>query len=118
MEKIRLKNIKVYAYHGCLEEEAKIGSFYLVNLTVYLDLEKAGKSDNLKDTVNYAELTKIVQEEMSVRSNLLENVAHRILTSIKSRFKDIKGAKVSVSKINPPVNANCKEVKVTFKKKF
>ncbi len=118
MEKIQLKNIKIYAYHGCLEEEAKIGAFYLINLTVELDLKKAGKSDNLEHTVDYAELTRIVKEEMAIRSNLLENVAYRILTSIENRFENIKKAKISVSKLNPPVNANSEEASVTFKKKF
>lgn len=53
MQKIKLKDLKVYAFHGCMEEEAKIGSYYLVNLTIWLKLKKAGKSDHLEDTINY-----------------------------------------------------------------
>ena len=118
MEKIKLKNIKIYAYHGCLEEEAKIGSYYIVNLTIHLDLKKAGESDNLNDTINYAELTRIIHEQMAIRSNLLEHVTQRIATSIGSAYPVINKIKVSVAKVNPPVPANIDEAKVTFVKKF
>ncbi|MGM5631490.1 dihydroneopterin aldolase [Apibacter raozihei] len=118
MQKIELKNIKIYAYHGCMEEEAIVGSFYLVNLIVWLDLSEAGKTDNLEQTVNYGELTQIVKDQMAIRSNLLENLAYRILTEIENKYKSIKKARVSVSKINPPVNADLDEVKVTFEKNF
>ena len=56
MDKIFLKNIKIYAYHGCMEEEKKIGSNYLVNLIVHADLSMSCKSDELKDTVDYVAL--------------------------------------------------------------
>ena len=56
MGTIRLKNIKIYAFHGCLAEETKIGSDYLVNLEVKANLSKAASSDNLLDTVDYVRL--------------------------------------------------------------
>ena len=52
MSTIRLKNIKIYAFHGCLVEEGKIGSDYLVNLSVKADLSAATDSDKLSDTVD------------------------------------------------------------------
>ncbi|MCT6868501.1 dihydroneopterin aldolase [Apibacter sp.] len=118
MQKIKLKNIKIYAFHGCLEEEAKIGSFYIVNVKIWLNLEKPGRSDNLQDTVNYGIITQIVKDQMAIRSHLLEHVAYRIIKEIKTQCKKITAVKVSVAKVNPPVNANIDQVKVTFKKKF
>lgn len=118
MQKIKLKNIRIYAYHGCLEEEAKIGAFYLINLTVWLDLINAGKTDNLENTVNYGELTSIIKEQMAIRSNLLENIAYRILSKVKTLFPTIKKAKISVEKVNPPVSADIDTVKITFKDNF
>ena len=76
---IQVNNIKLYAYHGCLEEEAKIGSWYRVAVEVKADLKKSAKTDNLKDTVDYVHLNLIVKEEMAIRSKLLEEVAQRIL---------------------------------------
>ena len=68
MSTIRLKNIKIYAFHGCMLEEGQIGSDYLVNLKVKADLDKAENSDDLHDTVDYVLLNKIVKEEMAIRS--------------------------------------------------
>jgi len=61
---ILLKNIRLYAYHGCLDEEGKIGSEYRVDLIVEADLSKSAKSDNLSDTVDYVHLNKIVREDV------------------------------------------------------
>ena len=80
MNTITLKNIRVFTNHGCLAEEEKIGSDYLVNLGVNADLSKAAKSDNLKDTVDYVSLQAIVKTEMQKRSKLLEPVSYTHLT--------------------------------------
>ena len=68
MGTIRLKNIKIYAFHGCLTEETKIGSNYLVNLQVKTSLSKAASSDNLLDTVDYVRLQEIVKNETHTES--------------------------------------------------
>ena len=70
MDKIVLKNVRCYSYHGCLKEESVIGSDYLVNISVYADLNKIS-SDQLKDTVDYVLLNKIIKTEMAVPSKLL-----------------------------------------------
>lgn len=57
---IKLKNIRTYSYHGCLIEEGKIGSDYAVDLEVKTDLRKSAVSDDLKDTVDYVLLNRIV----------------------------------------------------------
>ena len=117
MSTIRLKNIKVYAFHGCMEEEGKIGSDYLVNLSVKSDLDKAAKSDRLSDTVDYVFLQKIVKREMAVRSKLLEHVGVRIIDSIFKTVSLVKSVKVTVSKLNPPIGGDVEEVSVTMKSK-
>ncbi len=117
MSTIRLKNIKIYAFHGCMEEEGKIGSDYLVNLSVKSDLDKAAKSDRLSDTVDYVLLQKIVKVEMAVRSKLLEHVGSRIIKSIFNQVPLAKSIKVTVSKLNPPIGGDVEEVSVTMKSK-
>ncbi len=115
MDTIKLKNIRVYAHHGCLDEEGLIGSDYMVNLEVKADLSKAAKSDSLTDTIDYVELQTIVREEMAVRSNLLEHVAQRIINSIFSQIEMSTVVEVSVAKINPPIGGDVAEVRVTMK---
>ncbi len=107
---IEVRNLKVFTNHGCLEEEAKIGSEYRVDLKIKADLSKSAKSDNLSDTVDYVHLNTIAKEEMAIRSKLLEQVAQRILDRIFVEIPMVKEAEVSVAKINPPIGGNVGEV--------
>ncbi|RBN49895.1 dihydroneopterin aldolase [Flavobacterium psychrolimnae] len=109
---IKLKNIRTYSYHGCLIEEGKIGSDYTVNLEVKTDLRKSSITDNLKDTVDYVLLNRIVVEEMAIRSDLLEHVAHRILTRIFEEIPEISRIIVAVSKLNPPIGGDVEAVTI------
>jgi dihydroneopterin aldolase len=114
---IKVNNIKLYAFHGCLEEEAKIGSEYRVDVIVKADLKKSAKTDELADTVDYVHLTHVVKEEMAIRSKLLEEVAQRILDRLFNELKMIQKATVSVAKINPPIGGNVEEVVIILTKK-
>ena len=109
---IKLKNIRTYSYHGCLVEEGKIGSDYTVNLEVKTDLRKSSTSDNLKDTVDYVLLNRIVVEEMAIRSDLLEHVAHRIITRIFEEIPEVSRIIVQVSKLNPPIGGDVEAVTI------
>jgi dihydroneopterin aldolase len=113
---IKVNNIKIYSNHGCLEEEAKIGSWYRVDVKIKADLKKSAKTDDLSDTVDYVHLNHIVKEEMGIRSKLLEEVAKRILDRFFLELKTIKSATVSVAKINPPIGGNVKEVVIILTK--
>lgn len=114
---IKLDNIKVYAYHGCLEEEAKIGSDYRVDLEVEANLTKSAISDKLIDTVDYVHLNAIVKQEMDIRSKLLEHVARRIIDRVMEELPTVNEVKLSVSKINPPIGGDVKQVTVVLNKK-
>lgn len=111
---IELKNIRIFSNHGCMIEEAKIGSEYLIDLLVDANLEKPSFSDNLEDTVNYVVLNQILTEEMLIRSELLEHVAQRIITRIKLEIQEIERIRLKICKINPPINGNVEKVCVIF----
>ena len=114
---IQVNNIKIYAFHGCLEEEAKIGSEYRVDIEITANLQKSSKTDELKDTVDYVHLNFIVKEEMAIRSRLLEHVARRIIERIVNELSMVKKATISVAKINPPIGGNVEDVKIILSKK-
>jgi dihydroneopterin aldolase len=114
---IQVNNIRLFSNHGCLEEEAKIGSEYRVDVEIKANLKKSAYTDELSDTVDYVHLNRIVKEEMAVRSKLLEEVAQRILNRFLKELKMIKKAKVAVAKINPPIGGNVEEVVIVLTKK-
>ena len=110
MGKIFLKNIRFYAYHGCMLEEEKIGSDYIVNLNVNTDLSLSSVTDKLEDTVDYVSLLAIVKKQMSKRSNLLENLADRIIKQIFNDLPKVNKVNIRVSKKNPPIGGDVEEV--------
>ena len=114
LQRIDLENQRVYAYHGCLEEEARIGSEYRIDLSVWADLWTSAASDALNDTVDYVALRVIISEEMAVRSNLLETVSARILQRIFRDLPAVQQAEVKVCKLNPPIDGDVHAVCVSF----
>lgn len=109
---IKLQNIRTFSYHGCLEEEAKIGSDYQVDLEIKADLRKSMVTDELADTVDYVHLNRIVMEEMAIRSKLLEHVAQRIVKRIFAELPQVSRIQVAVSKINPPLGGDVEAVTI------
>ncbi|MDO5978896.1 dihydroneopterin aldolase [Flavivirga spongiicola] len=109
---IKVENIRIFAYHGCLEEETKIGSDYRVDLEVKADLQNSAKTDKLSNTVDYVFLNRIIKEEMEIPSHLLETVARRILNRIFNEDKLVKKATVWVSKLNPPIGGDVERVTI------
>ena len=117
MVEIYLKNVRCYCFHGCLKEESIIGSEYLVNLWAKGALGKASLTDKIDDAIDYVFLNKVIVEEMSIPSKLLETVAERILNRALNEDKRIQKITVSVSKICPPINGDVESVAVKLSKK-
>ena len=111
---IKVENIRVYAYHGCLGEETIIGSDYRVDLSVEASLGRSSITDALIDTVDYVTLNKIVVEEMGVAAKLLEAVAKRIMTRVFDSCPSVTSSTVSVSKINPPIGGDEERVTIVL----
>ena len=111
---IELEEMRFWAFHGCLESERRNGNLFLVDFRGELDMRKAAESDSLEDTVNYGLVYDLVKEEMSVPSDLLENVAGRIVRRIAERFPEFVRFSVRVSKRRPPVEGPVQWSRVTL----
>lgn len=111
---IELEGMEFKAYHGCLEQEKVRGNVFTVDFRGELDLAAAAESDNLSDTLNYGEIYDIVADEMSIPSELLENVAGRIVKAIEARYPHLMKFSVRVSKKRPPVEGVAQWSRVTL----
>lgn len=109
---VKVENLKIFAYHGCMAEEEVIGSDYIVNIKADCTLSKKAFADDITETVNYVDLARIAEREMAVRSNLLESVAKRITSSCMKEVPLIIDIFVSISKVCPPINADVETVTV------
>lgn len=114
MGKITLDGLEFFAFHGYYDEEQKIGNKYGVDITIETSLEKAGMDDKLSETIDYEELYRIIREEMSKPSRLLENIGGRIMNSVFNNFPLVTFIEISISKFNPPIGGICKRAIVTL----
>ncbi|MCB9223665.1 MAG: dihydroneopterin aldolase [Crocinitomicaceae bacterium] len=114
MNIVEVEGIEVYAYHGCMEEEARLGGKYIVDIAINTDFSKSGETDHLIDTIDYVAVRKIVIEEMAIRSKLIEHVGYRILNRFKNSFTGPNTFKIKVRKLNPPIEGTVKEVAITI----
>lgn len=114
MSLLRLSGMEFHAYHGCYESERRDGNRFIVDFECEYDMERAARSDALEDAVNYAKIYDIIKEQMSVPSNLIENVAFRILRAVRLSFPGLERASVTVSKCNPPLGGTCGSSSVTM----
>lgn len=115
MAKISLEGMQFYAYHGCFEEERRVGTRFEVSCLLEYESSEAENEDNLSKAVDYQELYSVIKQEMAVPSALLEHVAHRILAAIKTKFPHVGPVEVKVSKMQPPLGGNIDRVSVILK---
>lgn len=109
---IKIEDMEFYAFHGHFKEEQIVGNKFLIDLTIETDLEPAAKSDRLEDAADYQVAYRVVKEEMSKKSNMLENIASRILDSLYANLDRIDRASVRIRKMNPPMGGHIGAVSV------
>ena len=112
--KIEVNGIKLYAFHGCLEEEARIGGHYVVDVTIITDFSEAANTDDLSKTVDYVHVNAIVKDEMAIRSKLIETVGQRIFSRIKNELKGVFKLSVKITKLTPPINGDVDSVAIVI----
>lgn len=112
--RIYVKGIRLYAYHGCLPEEAKIGGHYIVNVVLTTNFSEAAATDDLSKTIDYVVVNRLVKEEMAIRSKLIEHVGQRIITRFKQELQNIEKVSVEIVKLSPPINGDVESVAIVI----
>lgn len=112
---INIEGINLYAYHGCLNEEAKIGGHYIVDVYMTTDFSEAAANDDLTKTLDYCTVYELCKAEMAIRNKLIEPVCERMYKAIKSAFPNLKTLHVKLTKLNPPMNGDVDKVSVEIK---
>ncbi|MDI1354324.1 MAG: dihydroneopterin aldolase [bacterium] len=115
MHTITIEGINLYGFHGCLEEEAKIGGNYVIDVTMTTDFSEAAETDDLNKTIDYCAVYEICKKEMAVRSKLIEQVCKRIHLALRTQFPELRNLCVKVTKLVPPMNGDVEKVSVEIK---
>lgn len=111
---ITLKDIHLYAYHGVMEQERKVGAWFTVELSLTITDTSCADTDCIENTVSYADVYDIVCREMAVPSNLLEHVSQRIIQSLLNTFQSISDIDITLTKETPPMGGDRLSAAVTM----
>ncbi|GIV44600.1 MAG: 7,8-dihydroneopterin aldolase [Bacteroidia bacterium] len=115
MDELVLKNLRIYAYHGCHLEERIIGAWFSVSVRVFSNMQASVSSDNLESAIDYVMLKKLIEEEMAIPSNLIEHVAGRIAKRIKELYHAAI-VEVEICKERPPFGGKGASVSIKIKR--
>jgi len=103
MDRIILKGMRFYGFHGVFPEENKLGQAFVVDLTLVLDLQEAGRKDDLELTVNYGSVynqTKLIVGGKPFK--LIEALAEHIASTLLHTYTIVSEIQVCVTKPHPP----------------
>ncbi|WP_457653523.1 dihydroneopterin aldolase [Rhodocaloribacter sp.] len=113
---VRLINAVFYAHHGVMKEEHQIGGRYEVDVSIELDFRGAAERDDLKETVDYEKVYRIVKGIITRNKfYLIERLAYLIAGKIVNEYDFVSSVEVTVRKPNPPVGGPCDRAEAVYK---
>lgn len=117
MDVIYFKGMEFYGYHGVYPEENKLGQRFFVDMELYLDLKPAGETDQLENTINYAEVYALCKSIMENETyQLVEKVVHQIAERSLEQFPLLNECVVKVTKPDPPIPGHYQSVAVEIRR--
>ena len=119
MDQIYIENLELFGYHGVLEQEQELGQKFVVSATLFLDTRRAGKTDSLKESLDYSEVCQKIKEIVERQCYLLiERVAEIIAEKLLLTFDLLKEVEITVKKPWAPVMVHLDTVSVTIRRKW
>lgn len=113
MDKIKIENLEIFAHHGVFAEEKEKGQHFYINATLFTDLKKAGRTDNLYDSTHYGEVCLQIKKSMTEETfDLIERAAQKTVEDILFRFPLIQEVTLEVRKPQAPIPMKFQSVSV------
>lgn len=107
MDRIIVKGLRLFAYHGVNEEEKQNGQDFVIDLTAELDLSNPCETDSLDDTVSYAKIIKTVRRVFTAEKyDLIEKCAGVIADAVLAEYPELTAVTVKVMKPDAPISAD------------
>lgn len=106
MNRVVLKGLRIFAYHGVMPQENKVGAYFTIDVRLDTDFSHAMETDELEGTISYADVYDIIRREMAIPSKLLEHVGGRIVKALRSELPNINKVYIRILKENPPMGAD------------
>lgn len=104
---IFVNDLRLYAHHGVLEQEQRVGAWFVITIRVHYYIYRAAESDSIRYALSYADVVDVVKKEMAKPSHILEHAAWRIAEAILERFPMAQSVDLKLTKENPPMGVDC-----------
>lgn len=115
MDKISIKGLKLFAYHGVNPEEKENGQNFVIDLDYYVNIARACQMDTLDDTVSYAKVVKTIHRVFTAEKyDLIERAAQVIADAVLDEFEDIFKVEITLKKPEAPISAEFDYVAVSI----
>lgn len=119
MDKIKIKDLEVFAKHGALPEENVLGQKFLVSAVLYTDTRKAGKTDDLTASIHYGQVSRMITEYVKEHTyQLIERVAEGLAELLLESFSNLKKVRIQVKKPWAPIGLPVEHVAVEILRKW
>lgn len=117
MDKIIIKNLEIFAFHGVNPEEKRDGQHFLFDIEAGVDIGLPCQTDNVDDTVSYAKMVKTVRRVVqSDKNDLIERVAQRVSDVLFAEYSKIEHLKITLKKPEAPISASFDYVAVEIER--
>jgi dihydroneopterin aldolase len=112
---VKVEGLRVYAHHGVLPIERKVGNMFEVSVSLYYDALPAMMNDNIETALNYANVVAEIVRVMASPEQLLEHVAYNIVNHLNSHFHVITHGELCIKKLKPPISEHMSAVNFSCK---
>lgn len=117
MDKILIRNLKIFAYHGVNPEEKVQGQNFILDIDAFVDISVPCKTDRVDDTVSYAD---IIEETIRIftarKDDLVERAAERVSEGLFEKFERIRSLRIRLKKPDAPIDADFEYVGVEIQR--
>lgn len=117
MDQIRISNLEAFGYHGVFEEEALLGQKFLISAELFLDARRAGKTDDLQESLDYGEVCQMIKKMVETeRYRLIERLAEQLAEKLLLNYDCLRSVEITVKKPWAPVLISMEAVSVTIRR--
>lgn len=119
MDKIHIKNLEVFAYHGVFEEEKRLGQKFIISATLYTNTRIAGKTDSILDSIHYGEVSLFMKNFLENNTfNLLETVVEKLAEEMLLNIPFLQKVDLKLEKPWAPVLLHLETVAVEITRQW
>ncbi len=113
LSSIHIERLNLWSHVGVLDHERLLGQSFLLDFTIWIDLDSAALNDDLSKTADYSLAIKSIQQlSLEINCLTIEHFSERILEKIEAIYGDVP-IQITLQKSRPPIDGFNGSVSIT-----